>query len=123
MESNIIISDPNNILKELEHKNEMYFNWISKNGHTYLICIDSIYKDINYNANRIKWIVYKNLYNIDDDFLSLKAWYLQSGNSTGEYHQQNTLETKYLWDTYYPLSKEVENICNEYRLIIFDIMN
>lgn len=111
----ILISDPNHVL---DKKTELYFNWRSKNGHQYLICIDPIYKDLNYDANRILWIVYKNLYNTDDD--PLKAWYLQPD---GKYRDQNTLESKCLWDTYFHLSKQVESIDNSYKLIIFDIMN
>lgn len=108
-------SDPNHVL---DKKPELYFNWRSKNGHQYLICIDPINKDINYDANRIIWIVYNNLYNSTND--PMQAWYLQPH---GRYNTQNTLETSHLWETYFPQSQEVKFIDNSYKLIIFDIMN
>lgn len=109
-----ILSDPNHVL---DKKPELYFNWRSKNGHQYLICIDPINKDLNYDANRIIWIVYKNLY---EDERLLQAWYLQPD---GRYYDQNTLQSQYLWDKHFSQSQEVKTIDNAYKLRIFDIMN
>lgn len=95
---------------------------LQKKGTIFLYCI-------NYNKNeriegdiayKIQWFVRKDIYDLECD--KLKGWVLQPN---GNYNDQNTLELKHLWKTYFPLSKDdsVWGMNTTHKLIIFDIMN
>ena len=91
----------------------------SRGGNTYLYCFDL-------STNKIKWVILKKLYDTNYgegnsiDGQLLPGWMLQP---RGVYNTLNSEETKYLWNLNHPKSTKIDNLSNELRTEIFDIIN